>query len=127
MKISQAENLFISLCIFLDKDKVTEEEHKIRGSIAYKLARNKRIMIEQMQEYHQLKNELFQKYGEEQNGRLVINTLSDNYLKYQSEIADIEDLDINLDLMMITDDELQNCKELTTEQQDFLMDNFMEN
>lgn len=113
MNISQAEQLSISLSTMLSA----------KGIVGYKIARNLRMIEEELKEYHDIKAELFHKYGEEKDGQLIISKLSGNYLKYQSEIEEIEQQEVSFDFKAITDEELQNC-DLNAQQMMFLMEHF---
>ena len=115
MKISQANQLSESLNSMMN----------VRGKVGFKLAYNKRKIDEELREYLKIKQELFQKYGEEKDGMLQIFKGSDGYQKYLEEIAPIEDEDIKIDFRLFTEDELESS-DLTANQIYFLLENFME-
>ena len=115
MKISQANQLSESLSTMMN----------VRGKVGFKIAYNKRKIDEELREYLNFKQELFQKYGEEKDGLLQIFKGSDGYQKYLEEIAPIEDEDIKIDFRLFTEDELESS-DLTANQIYFLLENFME-
>lgn len=88
---------------------------QIKGIVGYKIARNLRMINEELKEYNQIKQELFEKYGTEQDGKLIIDKFSDNYTNYLKEIAEYENQEVNFEFRKITDEELQNG-DLTAEQ-----------
>lgn len=98
---------------------------QVKGIVGYKIARNLRMINEELKEYNQIKQELFQKYGTEINGQLVINKLDDNYAKFMDEIKPYEEQEVNFDFKKITDEELQNG-DLTAEQVLILSEYFSE-
>lgn len=111
MKTSQAEQILIALDCF---------KH-IKGKVGVRIARNKRMIEEELVEFFNAKNELIKKYGEEKNGIFQVNPLSDNYRKFMEEIAPLLDEEVNFNFRTFTDDELEECNELTSEQSEFLM------
>lgn len=113
MKIKQAEFLLENLSTMLESN----------GVVGYKIARNYRMILEELKEYHQIKEDLFRKYGEEENGKLIINKFSDNFSKYLAEIEEIENQDVEFSFKLIDDEELEKSN-LTSRQILFLMENF---
>lgn len=113
MKIKQAETLLESLSTMLE----------CKGVVGYKVARNYRMIFEELKEYHQIKENLFRKYGEEKDGKLIINKFSDNFSKYLCEIEEIENQEVEFSFKLIDDNELEKS-DLTSKQMLFLMENF---
>ena len=95
MKTSQAENLLINL------DSLTE----CKGSIGFKIAYNIRKLSDELREYVQFKAELFKKYGEENDGQLMINRESPNFSSFIKELNDL-DTEIEIPLMKFTEKDL---------------------
>lgn len=95
MKTSQAEQLLINL------DSLTE----CKGSIGFKIAYNIRKLSDELREYVQFKQELFKKYGEENDGQLVINRESPNFSFFVKELNDL-DQEIEIPLMKFTEKDL---------------------
>ena len=114
MKLSQAESLAIELSSMLNA----------KGIVGYKIARNLRMINDELKEYHQIKADLFRKYGREADGQLVIDKGSDGYPLYLQEIAPIESEEISFNFRAFTDEELEQS-DLTGRQMMFLMENFM--
>ena len=95
MKTSQAEQLLINL------DSLTE----CKGSIGFKIAYNIRKLSDELREYVQFKQELFKKYGEENEGQLVINRESPNFSSFMKELNDL-DTEIEIPLLKFTEKDL---------------------
>lgn len=96
-----------------------------KGVVGYKIARNLRMINEELKEYNDLKIELFNKYGEVQGDSLIINKDSENYPLYLEEIKPYEEQEVDFDFRKFTEEELQNS-DLTAEQMYFLSEYFME-
>lgn len=96
MKYSQAENLAMNLSTMLDT----------KGIVGFKIARNLRMINDELQEYYQFKEELFKKYGKEVDGNLVINKDSENYPLFLNDIKQIAETEVNFDFRKITEEEL---------------------
>ena len=95
MKTSQAEQLLINL------DSLTE----CKGSIGFKIAYNIRKLSDELKEYVMFKQELFKKYGEENDGQLVINRESPNFSSFVKELNEL-DTEIEIPLMRFTEKDL---------------------
>ena len=95
MKTSQAENLLINL------NMLTE----CKGSIGFKIAYNIRKLSDELREYVQFKQELFKKYGEENDGQLMINRESPNFSSFMKELNDL-DTEIEIPLLKFTEKDL---------------------
>ena len=95
MKTSQAEQLLINL------DSLTE----CKGSIGFKIAYNIRKLSDELREYVQFKQELFKKYGEENDGQLVINRESPNFSSFMKELNEL-DQEIEIPLLKFTEKDL---------------------
>lgn len=96
MKTSQAESLSIALNSLMEE----------KGIVGLKLARNKRMIDDELKEYYEFKQELFKKYGEEKDGNLVIAKDSENYPLFMKEIEPLENQEVNFDFRKISEDEL---------------------
>ena len=97
MKQSEAKLLSISL-------KSMEE----KGKVAVKIARNIRMIDDELKEYYQYEAELFKKYGEEKDGQLVIDKNSDNYQKFINEMQPLDNEEVSFNFRRFTDEELEN-------------------
>ena len=95
MKTSQAENLLINL------NMLTE----CKGSIGFKIAYNIRKLSDELKEYVSFKAELFKKYGEENDGQLMINRESPNFSSFVKELNEL-DTEIEIPLMRFTEKDL---------------------
>ena len=96
MKYSQAEILAENLLSLKD----------IKGSAGVKIARNLRMINDELREYYQFKQELFRKYGEEKDGVLMINKESENFPLFMKEIEPIASQEVDFDFRKITEQEL---------------------
>ena len=97
MKQSEAKLLSISL-------KSMEE----KGKVAVKIARNIRMIDDELKEYYQYEAELFKKYGEEKDGQLVIDKNSDNYQKFLNDMQPLDNEEVSFNFRRFTDEELEN-------------------
>lgn len=96
MKISQAETLAVSLSTMLD----------VKGVVGYKIARNLRMINEELKDYYEQKQKLFGKYGKEKDGQMVIERDTEEFKKFMEEFSPIMDQEVNFDFRKITEDEL---------------------
>lgn len=115
MKIKQADEM----------QHVLNQMLQVKGIVGYKIARNLRMINEELKEYNEVKQSLFEKYGTEKDGNLVIDKFSDNYTNFLKEIAPYEEQDVNFDFKLITEDEFMSS-DLTAEQVLILTDYFGE-
>ena len=76
MKLSQAESLALVLNTMLN----------VKGIVGFKIARNLRMINEELKEYNEKKEELFRKYGEEKDNQLIIEKDSENYPLFLEEM-----------------------------------------
>ena len=97
MKQSEAKLLSISLKNMNEK-----------GKVAVKIARNIRMIDDELKEYYQYEAELFKKYGEEKDGQLVIDKNSDNYQKFLNEMQPLDNEEVSFNFRRFTDEELEN-------------------
>ena len=94
MKQSEAKLLSISL-------KSMEE----KGKVAVKIARNIRMIDDELKEYYQYEAELFKKYGEEKDGQLIVEKTSPLFEEFSKELNEL-DLDVEFPFRKITEQEL---------------------
>jgi len=95
MKYSQAEQLGIAMVSLLDT----------KGSCGLKIARNLRMIQDELKEYYQRKEELFKKYGEEKDGQLIVDKSSPHFEEFTKELNEL-DLDVEFNFRKITENEL---------------------
>jgi len=113
MKIQQAEIIKTVLETMLDT----------KGIVGYKIARNLRMINDELIEYEEVKRELFRKYGREENNQLIIDKDSENYPLFIAELKPFEEQEVDFDFKKITEEELENS-ELNANQMMFLMEYF---
>lgn len=95
MKYSQAEQLGISLFSLLD----------VKGSCGLKIARNLRMIQDELKEYYTRKEELFKRYGEEKDGQIIVQKDSPQFEEFNKELKAL-DLDVEFPFRKITEQEL---------------------
>lgn len=95
MKYSQAEQLGIAMYFLLET----------KGSCGLKIARNLRMIQDELKEYYQRKEELFKKYGEEKDGQLIVDKSSPNFEEFMKQLNEL-DLDVEFPFRKITEQEL---------------------
>lgn len=95
MKYSQAEQLGVAMYSMLET----------KGSCGLKIARNLRMIQDELKEYYQRKEELFKKYGEEKDGQLIVEKTSPLFEEFSKELNAL-DLDVDFNFRKITEEEL---------------------
>lgn len=105
MKIRHAYDLAVILNSLL----------KTQGMAGFKIARNLRMIDEELKEYYAKREELFARYGEEVNGQLVISRDSENYPLFMAEMQPYDEQDVEFDFRKITEEEIAGSG-LTAEQ-----------
>ena len=105
MKLQQADTLLNILTTML----------QTKGIVGFKIARNYRMITEELKEYNDKKMELFKKFGREENGQIIIDKDSENYPLFLKEIEPYNEQEVQFNFRMITEEELANS-ELTAEQ-----------
>lgn len=113
MKLPEAENLALSL----------ESMMNTKGIVGYKIARNLRMINDELKEYYEFKQELFKKYGTADGDKIVIQKDSDGYPLYMSEIKPFEQQDVEFDFRMINEEELVDSD--LTAQQMYILNEYM--
>jgi len=95
MKYSQAEQLSVAMHSMLET----------KGSCGLKIARNLRMIQDELKEYYQRKEELFKKYGEEKDGQIIVEKSSPHFEEFSKELNAL-DLDADFNFRKITEEEL---------------------
>lgn len=95
------------------------------GVVGFALAKNYRLLNQELTEYYSFKQSLFQKYGKENEGVLVIEKETKEYVEYLKEISEYDNIEIDVDLMKVKEDDFKNSK-LTGEEMIILMDYMLE-
>lgn len=113
MKLSEAENLALAL----------ENMMNAKGIVGYKIARNLRMINDELKEYYELKQELFRKYGTQDGDRIVIPKDSEGYPLFMEEIAPFEGQEVEFDFRMIKESELMESD--LTAQQMYVLNEYM--
>lgn len=97
MKLLQAESLALNISQIL-KDS--------RGIVGYKLARNLRMINDELKEYYELKEKLLRKYGTANGDTLMLSKDSENYPLFMEEMGKIADQEVTFKFRKITEDEI---------------------
>ena len=113
MKIKQAEIIKTVLETMLDT----------KGIVGYKIARNLRMINEELIEYENVKRELFRKYGREENNQLIIDRDSENYPLFLGELKPYQEQEVEFDFRTFTEEELAESG-LSANQMMFIMEYF---
>lgn len=92
-----AENILNSLSTMSSRSK---------GIVGYAIARNMRLLSQELTEYHKIKQELFLKYGEQKDGQLYIDKDNENFDKFVSELSKYDVLEIDVDFMQVEEKDL---------------------
>lgn len=80
----------------------------VTGKIGYAFARNKRILSSELSDFESARNSLLEKYGEKnEEGYYIDPNNSKNANKYQKEITEVLNTEIEVNLMQINDDEYE--------------------
>lgn len=96
MTNQQAENLALNLQTMLDT----------KGITGFKIARNLRMIQDELREYIQFKEGLFRKYGEEKDGQIIVDKDSPNIGEFLKEMDKLNQQEVHFDFRKITEDEL---------------------
>ena len=84
---------------------------KVSGKFAYAVARNMRKLSGELTEYVTIKNKTIQKYGETDetgNSRIMVGT--EAFDKYVSEMNEYANIEHEVELMMVSQDDLLSSK-----------------
>lgn len=93
MKTGEAFNLLNFL--------TTEVSPKASGMLGYAVAKNIRLLGQELTEYTKLRNDLIVKYGEKNGDGYTIAPNSDNFKDFLTEFSQYQTLDIDVDLMRV--------------------------
>lgn len=96
MTNQQAETLALNLQTMLDT----------KGITGFKIARNLRMIQDELREYIQFKEGLFRKYGEEKDDQLIVDKDSPNISEFLKELDKLNQQEVQFDFRKITEDEL---------------------
>lgn len=96
MTNQQAEKLLNDLSTMLD----------VKGITGFKIARNMRMIQDELKEYIQFKEGLFRKYGEEKDGQLIVDKNSPNIVDFLAELEKLNQQEVHFDFRKITEEEL---------------------
>lgn len=95
------------------------------GIVGYALAKNYRLLNQELIEYQDIKQKLFKKYGKDNEGTLIIEKDTKEYNEYLKEISKFDEIEIDIDFMKVDEEDFKNSK-LTGEEMNILMDYMLE-
>lgn len=96
MTNQQAEKLLNDLSTMLD----------VKGIVGFKIARNMRMIRDELKEYFQFKEEVFRKYGTEKDDQLVVEKNNPNIVEFLAELEKLNQQEVHFDFRKITEEEL---------------------
>lgn len=97
MKLLQAESLAVNISQILKDSK---------GIVGYKLARNLRMINDELKEYYDLKEKLLRKYGTVDGDTLMLSKDSENYPLFMEEMGKIADQEVTFVFRKILEEEI---------------------
>ena len=99
MKLLQAESLAVNISQILKDSK---------GIVGYKLARNLRMINDELKEYYDLKEKLLRKYGTVDGDALMLSKDSKNYPLFMEEMGKIAEQEVTFEFRKITEEEISD-------------------
>lgn len=99
MKLLQAESLALNISQILKDSK---------GIVGYKLARNLRMINDELKEYYDVKEKLLRKYGTVDGDTLMLSKDSENYPLFMEEMGKIADQEVTFEFRKITEEEISD-------------------
>ena len=114
MKTIQAENLTMMMKAMMN----------CKGPVGVKLARNFRMINDELIEYREERIKLFKKYGKQEGDKLRVEEDSENYPLFLQESKALDEMEIEFNFRTISEDELKDSG-LTAQQMLVLMDSGM--
>lgn len=79
---------------------------KATGKLAYIIARNARKIFEELQEYTKIRNDKLYQYGEKKGNQLFLSADSPNYQKFLTEMAEYDEIELELDFLKVKPEDL---------------------
>lgn len=75
---------------------------KTKGKLAFAIAKNMRVMQNELIEYHKIKDGLIQKYGEpSDNGGFQLNIESDAFKEFIIEMKEYDSIESDVNIIMV--------------------------
>ena len=79
---------------------------KATGKLAYIITRNARKIFEELQEYTKIRNDKLYQYGEKRGNQLFLSSDSPNYQKFLTEMAEYDEIELELDFLKVKPEDL---------------------
>ena len=79
---------------------------KATGKLAYIITRNARKIFEELQEYTKIRNDKLYQYGEKRGNQLFLSENSPNYQKFLTEMAEYDEIELELDFLKVKPEDL---------------------
>ena len=110
----------------LHLNSLTALSSKVKGKLAYCVARNIRKLTNELIEFENIKNEYICKHGTEtEDGRYSIEINSDEYKNFLEFIKDFISIEHDVDIFMVSEEDIYNS-DLTADEilsLDFMIEN----
>lgn len=110
----------------LHLNSLTVLSKKVKGKLAYGVARNIRKLTNELTEYEEIKNNYIMEHGtESEDGRFSIDLKSEEYKKFLEFIKEFLLIEHDVDIFMISEEEIFNS-DLTADEilsLDFMIEN----
>lgn len=75
---------------------------KVAGKLGYYVAKNARILTNELVEYGKIKDNLIKEYGTaDESGRYSLSMDSPNFAEFATKLQEYSDIECNVNLMMI--------------------------
>ena len=82
--------------------------NKTEGKLSYVIAKNYRMIMNELKEYEDLKDEAIQKYGEfdEDIGQYKLSIESDNFKNFVEDMKPYDDIESDVNILMLKPDDI---------------------
>ena len=98
MKNKEMDELLVGLTGLMDK---------AQGKLGYAIAKNYRIISNELKEYLGLKDQAIAKFGEpDENGRVRILIGTESYKNYLEEMKQYDDIESEINIVMVSPDDV---------------------
>ena len=99
--------IFTNATMNLHLNSLNTLSKKVKGRLAYAVARNIRKLTNELIEFENIKNDYIIKYGEKsEDGRYSIDLKSDEYKNFLEFIKDYISIEHDVDIFMVSEEEI---------------------
>lgn len=85
---------------------LTDISVKVKGKLAYCVARNIRKISNELIEFERIKNDYICEHGHEENGRYIININTKEYADFLIFIKEYIEIEHDIDIMLVESEEI---------------------